>query len=301
MSHDVGIVGAGAWGRALHLVLSNGGLDVALGARGAEGTASNAPIVIFCVPTAAMREVAERTAPNLGHGTIVVSAAKGFEPETDRTMTQMLQELFPENPLAALSGPNLAAEIMRGSPAATVIASSRQDMAEHVRDICSGPQLRWYSSADVIGVEYAGALKNVIAIAAGVCDGIGVGDNGKAAIITRGLAEIARLGVRAGAKALTFAGLAGVGDCFATCMSPLSRNRSFGEAVARGTAVDAAVATLGTVEGLGATRAAIRLAAKFGVEIPIAQAINDVVFNAKPVREALVDLTNRDPADELPI
>lgn len=301
MTYDVGIVGAGAWGKALHHVLSKKGLAVGLGGRGEQLKACDAPIVILCVPTANMREAADAVRKAMSRDCIVVSAAKGFEPQTDRTMTQMLGDVFPENPLAALSGPNLAAEIMAGSPAATVIASSHQGAAERVRDVCSGAQLRWYSSADVVGVEYAGALKNVIAIAAGICDGIAVGSNGKAAIITRGLAEIARLGVRAGAKALTFAGLAGVGDCFATCMSPLSRNRSFGEAVAKGVPVDAALASIGTVEGLGATRAAVRLAAKFDVEIPIAQAIHDVLFEAKPVREALVELTNRDPADELPV
>ena len=304
MSATVGICGNGAWGSALHEVLRQGGLDVKLWGRNTGSDISEicaADILILAVPTHAMGELATRIQPNLGDATIVISAAKGFDKDSGATMSRLLADVFGEQqPVGAVSGPNLASEIAAGKPAATVVAARKAEIAERVRDTCTGNQLRWYSSTDLIGVEYAGALKNVIAIAAGICDGIGVGDNGKSAIITRGLAEIARLGVSAGADALTFAGLAGVGDCVATCMSPLSRNRSFGEAVARGEAPGAAEARLGTVEGISATKAAVRLAGKYGIDVPIAEAVTGVIFGSKPIPEAMAGLMRRDPADELP-
>lgn len=188
----------------------------------------------------------------------------------------------------------------RGLPAASVIATRDADAAQIVRDGCNGGPLRFYSSDDVIGVEYAGALKNVVAIAAGVCDGIGAGDNGKAALITRGMAEIARLGVCAGARALTFAGLAGIGDCVVTCISPHSRNRGLGEAIGRGVEPHAAIASSQmVVEGVNATRAALLLADRYGVEMPIAREVSRILFEGKSVASALSDLMTRGAGDEL--
>jgi glycerol-3-phosphate dehydrogenase (NAD(P)+) len=258
----IAIVGAGSWGTALaHALARDGTRDVALWARDPAvadvvtrtrhnpayltevsldervlvsadlaATTDGAGIVILAVPTDAMREVTATLAPLLGGTTIVVSAAKGFDEQRDLTMTEVLREILgPEasDRIAALSGPNIAVEIARGLPAATVVAGE-EACANAVRDACTGPYLRVYSTTDCIGVEYAGALKNIVGIAAGACDGMGAGDNGKAAIITRGLAEMARLGLAAGARVLTFAGLAGLGDCVVTCMSPHSRNRRFG-------------------------------------------------------------------------
>jgi len=184
-------------------------------------------------------------------------------------------------------------------PAASVVAGG-DESAELVRDACTGPAFRVYSTSDCVGVEYAGALKNIIAIAAGACDGMGVGENGKAAILTRGLAEITRLGISAGASPMTFAGLAGLGDCVVTCASPYSRNRQLGEKIARGASLEEALTHIRmVVEGVNATRVAARLAAQRGVDMPITREVHAVLFERKPVREALTDLMRRDPAEEL--
>jgi len=304
MSATVGICGNGAWGRALAQVLEHNGLNVTLWGRNAGvslATVCASDFLILAVPTHAMADLSGEISAHIQAETVVISAAKGFDKATGATMTQLLRNTLGERQqLAAVSGPNLASEIVAGKPAATVVASQSAEVAEKVRDTCTGNQVRWYSSTDLVGVEYAGALKNVIAIAAGICDGIGVGDNGKSAIITRGLAEITRLGVRAGADALTFAGLAGVGDCIATCMSPISRNRGFGEAVAAGEEPGAAARRLGTVEGIDATQVALSLAERYGVEVPIARAVHEVIFERRSVPDAMAGLMARDPADELP-
>ncbi len=328
----VAVVGAGSWGTALAQSLCTAGCEVRLWARDRgvaealrsnrrhpwalpgieldaqvviddmlESTLAQATVVILAVPSQGMREIAVAAAPWVGDA-IVVSAAKGFEVETGLTMTAVLGEVLPAagNRIAALSGPNIAIEVARGLPAATVVATLDAGAAATVRDGCNGGPLRFYSSDDVLGVEYAGALKNVVAIAAGVCDGIGAGDNGKAAVITRGLAEIARLGVRAGARGLTFAGLAGLGDCVVTCASPHSRNRGLGEAIGRGTPPgDAIAGSQMVVEGVNATRAALLLAARHGVDMPITHEIHDILFAGKSVSDALNDLMTRGAGDEL--
>jgi len=328
----IAVVGAGSWGTALAQSLTAAGCELRLWARDPQVAATlrttrrhpwalpgieldrrvhvedrldaalaDAAVVILAVPTHGMRDMATVTAPSLDDG-IVVSAAKGFELETGLTMTDVLGEVLSGTGarIAALSGPNIAIEVARGLPAATVVATRDAQAAETVRDGCNGGPLRFYSSDDVVGVEYAGALKNVIAIAAGVCDGIGAGDNGKAAIITRGLAEIARLGVRAGARGMTFAGLAGLGDCIVTCHSPHSRNRGLGEAIGRGTnPAEAIAATKMVVEGVNASTAALLLADRHGVEMPIARAIHAILFKGKSVSDALHDLMTRGAGDEL--
>ncbi len=328
----VAVVGAGSWGTALAQSLSAAGCDVRLWARDPEvagvlrssrhhpwalpgieldervhvedqlGLAlDGAAVAIMAVPSHGMRDIATAAAPGLA-GVIVVSAAKGFELETGLTMTAVLDEVLAGNgaAVAALSGPNIAIEVARGLPAATVVATHDGHAAEAMRDGCNGGALRFYSSGDVLGVEYAGALKNVVAIAAGVCDGIGAGDNGKAAVITRGLAEIARLGVRAGAHGMTFAGLAGLGDCIVTCTSPHSRNRGLGEAIGRGADPAAAIAASQmVVEGVNATKAALLLADRYGVDMPITREIHDILFAGKSVADALADLMTRGAGDEL--
>ena len=327
----VAIIGAGSWGTALAQSLSSAGIEVRLWARDPKvaaelrttrrhpwalrGITLNASvrvddhldtclagveIAILAVPSQGMRVMGSAIA-GLVADVIVVSAAKGFEVDSGLTMTSVLCEVLENGArVAALSGPNIAIEVARGLPAATVVAASEAAVAQTIRDGCNGGPLRFYSSDDVIGVEYAGALKNVVAIAAGVCDGIGAGDNGKAALITRGIAEISRLGVRAGARALTFAGLAGLGDCVVTCMSPHSRNRGLGEEIGRGVSPARAIAaTQMVVEGVNATSAALLLADRHGVEMPIARAIHSVLFKGKSVQSALNDLMARGAGDEL--
>jgi glycerol-3-phosphate dehydrogenase (NAD(P)+) len=330
----IAIVGAGSWGTALaHVLGSDGTRDIALWARDAgvadvvtrtrhnpayltdlaldervsvsadlAASVGGAQIIMLAVPTDAMREVVAALIPVLPPAAIVVSAAKGFDAERDLTMTAMLHEMLgpdSKDRVAALSGPNIAVEIARGLPAATVVAGE-EGCANAVRDACTGPTLRVYSTTDCIGVEYAGALKNIVGIAAGACDGMGAGDNGKAAVMTRGLAEMARLGLAAGARVLTFAGLAGLGDCVVTCMSPYSRNRRFGELIARGASLQGAVAEIAmAVEGVNATRVAARLAVRYGVDMPITREVHAVLFEGKPINEAMTDLMSRDPADEV--
>ena len=326
----VAIVGAGSWGTALAQCLSGAGCEVRLWARDPAVASQlrstrrhpwalddvelnpavvvddslgfvveGSETVILAVPSHAMRETGSAVAAHLTRQP-VVSAAKGFEVETCLTMTVVLHEVLgAEHPVAALSGPNIAIEVARGLPAATVVAGDAA-VAELVRDGCNGGALRFYSSDDVLGVEYAGAFKNVVAIGAGVCDGIGAGDNGKAAVITRGIAEMARLGVAAGARPLTFAGLAGLGDCVVTCMSPHSRNRGLGEAIGRGTPPgDAISGSRMVVEGVNATRVVLRLAEELGVEMPIAREISAILFDGKSVSAALTDLMTRGAGDEL--
>jgi glycerol-3-phosphate dehydrogenase (NAD(P)+) len=331
---EVAILGAGSWGTALAQTLSCQGMGLRLWARTAERAAemsstrrnlrylpeleldpgitvshdlaqvlAGAEIVVVAVPTHGLAAIAALAAPHLEAGAVVLSAAKGFDTVGLRTMTEVLVETLgpARRPhVLAISGPNIAIEVARGLPAATVVAGFDTVCAESVRDRLTGSQLRVYSSPDRLGVEYGGAIKNVVAIAAGICDGLGVGDNGKAAIITRGLAEMARLGVAAGARPLTFAGLTGLGDCILTCMSPHSRNRGLGEALARGRSLDEAVSsTLMVAEGVNATRATVRLAARHGVEMPIASEVHAVLFEGKRIAEAVGDLMRRGAADEL--
>jgi glycerol-3-phosphate dehydrogenase (NAD(P)+) len=327
----VAVVGAGSWGTALAQSLAATSCEVRLWARDPDVAAElrearrhpwalpgvelnprvvadhdlatvlrGADVAVLAVPSHAMRDTAAAIQP-WASAMSVLSAAKGFELGSGLTMTSVIAEVLGDDArIAALSGPNIAIEIARGLPAATVVASRDAAVAESIRDGCNGGALRFYSSDDVVGVEYAGALKNVVAIGAGVCDGIGAGDNAKATLITRGLAEIARLGVRAGAQPLTFAGLAGLGDCMVTCMSPHSRNRGLGEAIGKGVLpAEAIAASQMVVEGVNATTAALELAARYGVEMPITRQVSAVLFEGRSVAEALGALMTRDAGDEL--
>lgn len=235
-------------------------------------------IIVLVAPAQRMRENARRLPSHLSPHVIVVSAAKGVELDSGRRMSEVLrEELTAETPLCALSGPNLADEIARGLPASAVVAGPHA-AATVVQRALGSPRFRVYTSDDVIGVELGGALKNIIALAAGVADGLGSGDNAKAALITRGLAEITRLGVAMGANPLTFAGLSGLGDIIATCASPLSRNRRVGEELARGRPLPDILAHLGHVaEGVPTTEAAHTLASRMGVEMPIVAGMRAVL------------------------
>jgi glycerol-3-phosphate dehydrogenase (NAD(P)+) len=249
-----------------------------------------------------MRSNLERIQPFLRPVVPVVCATKGIEPESAKLMPEVMVEqgLRPEQ-ICVLSGPNFSAEIASGLPAATVLAARESEVAALARAAFGSERFRVYTSEDVIGVALAGSLKNVVAIACGISDGLGYGQNAKAALMTRGLAEITRLGLACGARATTFLGLAGVGDMIATCESDLSRNRRLGLAIAAGRSLSEATAAAGgVVEGIGTTSAALTLATAHSVEMPIASELHAVLFEGKPPRQSMADLMRRAPRSEFP-
>lgn len=255
-------------------------------------------IVVFSVPAQNFRQVAERTAKYLPEDAIVVNLAKGIETFTNKTMSQIAEEILPNNKYVVLSGPSHAEEIAKNKPATVVVASKDQKAAELVQDVFMSDKFRVYTSDDVLGVELGGALKNVIAIGTGISDGMGFGDNARSAIMTRGIHEITRLGVTLGARSDTFSGLSGIGDLMVTCDSDLSRNRRCGIMIGEGIKPDEAVKQIGTVEGFYTVEAACKLAEKSGVEMPITQAVNKVISGKITPAEALDMLMGRDKKDE---
>ncbi|GIV96450.1 MAG: glycerol-3-phosphate dehydrogenase [NAD(P)+] [Herpetosiphonaceae bacterium] len=330
----IAVVGTGSWGATLAIVLARHGRTVRLLARTPEEaeillsegenrrflpgvpfplqltvTADpelalhDASIVLVAVPAKTMRENIRALREFLPDHAVILSCAKGLEQGTLLRMSEVIAEELPEGcPVTpgALSGPNLAPEIAAGKPATTVVAAWSDEAAQCAQQVLSTPLLRVYTSSDLIGVELGGALKNIIALGAGIADGMGAGDNAKSAFITRGLAEIARLGSALGANPLTFAGLAGLGDLVATCTSPLSRNRRLGEAIARGKSLESALRELGHVaEGVGTIVAARDIAARHAVEMPITEELYRILFMGKSAREAIIDLMSREPKDEL--
>jgi len=255
-------------------------------------------LVLWAVPTQHSRSRATELAAYLPPEVPVVSLSKGLEEVSLRRVSEILAETLGHRPLACLSGPSLAAEVAAGMPLGLVVAGPAAACAL-VQARLHAPRCRLYTSGDLVGVELGGALKNVIAIAAGICDGLGFGDNAKAAIITRGLAEMRRLGRALGALDATFAGLAGVGDLLTTCYSPLGRNRSFGLAVARGENPLALLQRLHTVaEGAWTSRAAVELGRRHDVELPIASQVASVIWDATPVPQAMAQLLSRAPKEE---
>ncbi len=264
---------------------------------GEEGEAfQGARIALSAVPTQFIRAVWSRLAPHCPDGLPVFSVAKGVENKTLLRPTQILGEVLdaPESRFAVLSGPSIAPEIARHLPATVASAAIDPALAEWIQTLITRPYFRVYTNPDVKGVEIAGATKNVIAIAAGILDGMKSGCNAKAALLSRGLAEITRLGEALGASPATFAGLAGVGDLVTTCTSPVGRNRSFGEAIGTGMTVEEALsATRSVVEGVATTESVIALAARSGVEMPITEAVYRILFEAVPPDEAIRQLMNR--------
>ena len=331
MSDQVAVIGAGAWGTTLAVLLADAQRPVGLWAHSAEAAerlehervnerylpgvvlppnvrvltddaflAESHRLYVIAVPSSHLRATARRLASVLVPGVPVLSVVKGIEERTHLRMTEVLAEELPERALAALSGPNLAREIAAGKPAGSVVASADAVLAADVAAIFGSERFRLYTNPDVVGVELCGALKNVVALAAGMVDGLGLGDSAKAGIITRGLAEMTRLGVAAGAQPLTFAGLAGVGDLIATCMSPLSRNRRCGELIASGIPWPEAAAHLpGVAEGVATVAGALELAASHGVELPIAEQVRAVVIDRRPPLGAVGELMGRSPKGEL--
>ncbi len=259
-------------------------------------------LVIFATPSAHLRTTVESVGPSLQASADIVSVVKGLEGGTLLRMSEVIAEAgtVPAGRIAALSGPNLAAEIARNLPASAVVAATDLELAQRVVARLARRRFRLYVNEDILGVELAGATKNVVAIAAGAADGLGFGDNGKAGLLTRGLAEMMRLGIAAGANPLTFAGLAGMGDLIATCGSHLSRNYRLGEELAKGRTWAEIEADLpGTAEGAYTVRAALGLAERLGVEMPIARQVELALFEGKSVQRCLVDLLARESKDEL--
>lgn len=258
----------------------------------------DAGLVCFVVPSRSLGENARQLVGHVPADATLLSAVKGIEQETGRRMTQILQAELPDRPVAVLSGPNLSREVAAALPGSTVIATADADDVA-LRDAFHSASLRVYMSHDVVGVELGGALKNVVSIAAGMVDRLGFGDNAKAALLTRGLAEISRLGVAAGADPLTFQGLAGMGDLVASSYSPLARNRRLGEMVAGGATLEESLATLGeTAEGATTILSARILAARYDVEMPITDALYQVLYEGQRPLQAIDALMSREPGFE---
>ena len=264
--------------------------------------AAQARLVILAVPSHRLRDNVRTIRDVITTGTAIISATKGLELPTGKRMSQVLEEELPSHlhsGICVLSGPNLAKEIIQGKLASTVVAGREARHTEAAQAALMSSSFRVYTSDDVIGVELGGALKNIIALGAGIADGLGSGENGKSAFITRGLAEITRLGTAAGAHPLTFAGLAGLGDLVATCASRLSRNRFVGEQLARGKSWPEIQDSMDNVaEGVNTTRAALSIAAELGVEMPITQVTYRVLFEGLSPREAIAELMERPARSE---
>lgn len=327
---QVAVLGSGAWGTTLAMVALRAGCTVTLVVRDPEAlrimreerrhprslrgvglpaaisltddapqAINQAHLVVVAIPTQQLR-IALRPLANALRDKIVVSAAKGIEVVSLMRPSGVIRDVVGEETrIVALSGPNLAAEIAAGKPATTVVASREPASAAWAQAALMSETFRVYTSEDVIGVEIGGALKNIVAIGAGIGDGLQAGDNAKAAFLTRGIAEIARLGVAYGAQPLTFAGLSGIGDLIATCASPLSRNHHVGVELANGKPLDAILAGMSEVaEGVETTRAATALARAAGVDMPITAEMHGVLFNRKPPADAVRDLMRREPVPE---
>lgn len=249
-------------------------------------------ITIIAVPSTAVRSVAQQLKQYKNFG-IIVNVSKGFEKESLKRLSEVVSEELPESPVVALTGPSHAEEVARKMPTSIVAASNSLAAAQVVQGIMKSEYLKIYTSGDIIGAELGGALKNIIAIAAGICGGLGLGDNTRAALITRGMAEMARLGVCMGAKGYTFTGLTGIGDLIVTCMSDHSRNNRFGKKLGQGVSVKDALQQVGTVEGYYAAEMAHKLSLKYGIELPIISECYAVLYEGKDIKQALSDLMRR--------
>ena len=264
-----------------------------------EEAVRDADVLVLGVPSQGMRDLLGEVARHIRPWVPVVSLAKGLERGSHLRMSQVVQEVLPDRPAGVLTGPNLAKEIMAGYAAASVIAFERLEIARQLQSVFHSGLFRVYTNHDVTGCELGGALKNVIAIATGMGDGLGVGDNTRAAVITRGLAELTRLGVAMGGELATFAGLAGMGDLIATCASRQSRNRHVGEELGRGRSLDEIIADMNQVaEGVKTTRVVMELGDKHGVDLPIAREVHGVLYEGRSARDAYRGLTRRDPGAE---
>jgi len=326
----IAVLGGGAWGTALALAALRAGNEAVVWARDAETVSAiatrgenprylpgialdtglvatgdilealaDSAIVVLATPAQTYREMADGLEALVRAGTVLVCAAKGIDRETGLLPAEILAEAMPGCPVAAISGPSFAADVARGLPTAVTIGANDGGLAQELCETFSSRSFRCYASSDLIGVELGGALKNVIAVAAGIADGLSLGRNARAALITRGLAEIARLGHALGGRAETFMGLTGLGDLVLTCTGDLSRNRTVGLRLAKGEPLAAILASLGHVsEGVASAQSAARLAAARGIDMPITAAVCRVLFEGEPPLRAVESLLARDPRAE---
>ncbi len=322
----VSIIGAGSWGTALALLLHKNGNEVTVWSKfdaeiqmlkdnhehvdklpgvklpedmvfttDLEASIKGMDLLVLAVPSAFTRETSKIMAPFVSKGQIIVNVAKGIEESTLMTLSDIIEEEIPQATVAVLSGPSHAEEVGHGIPTTIVVGARKKKTAEYVQNLFMNEVFRVYISPDVLGIELGGALKNVVALAAGMGDGLGYGDNSKAALITRGMAEITRLGIAMGGKAQTFSGLTGIGDLIVTCASMHSRNRRAGILIGQGKTMDEAMAEVKmVVEGVYSAKAAIALAKKYDVQLPIIEQVNLVLFEGKNAAEAVRDLMLRD-------
>ena len=329
----ISVLGSGSWGLALALLLHNNGHEVLLwsarpenarklrekrenpdrlpGVRlpdeidvltDMERALKDVDVTVLAVASPYIRSTAHKMAPFVCKDQKIVNVAKGIEEKTLKTLSEVIEEEIPQGNVAVLSGPSHAEEVGRGLPTTCVISAHSQETAEYLQSIFMSPVFRVYTTPDILGVELGGALKNVIALAAGTADGLGYGDNTKAALITRGITEIGRLGKKMGAQMETFYGLSGIGDLIVTCASKNSRNRKAGYLIGQGYTMEEAMKEVQmVVEGVYSARAARELAEKYEVEMPIITEVNRVLFEGKSAAEAVMDLMLRDKKVETPM
>ena len=330
---NFGVVGAGSWGTALALVLEKNGHQVTLWSSreekaeelrklrenvdklpgvklpetleitsDIEAAVKDKELVVLGVPSLYIRSTAAKMAPYVHEGQIIVNVSKGIEESTLSTMTEVILEEIPGGDVAVLSGPSHAEEVSRSIPTTVVAGAKTRKTAEKIQSIFMNETFRVYTSPDMLGIEIGGALKNVIALAAGITDGLGFGDNTKAALITRGIAEMSRLGVAMGGYQETFSGLAGMGDLIVTCASRHSRNRKAGYLIGQGYSMKEAMDEVKmVVEGVYSAKAALKLAEKYYVRLPIIEQVNAVLFDGKEAKEAVRELMVRDGKTENPL
>lgn len=328
---DITVIGAGSWGIALATVLCKNGHNVTIWSIVKQEiemlkeyhehkdklpgvilddsilftddiaeASKNKDIFVMAVPSPYTRSTSHLFAPYIEKGKIIVNVAKGIEEDTLYTLTDIINEEIPQAVTAVLSGPSHAEEVSRGIPTTCVVGAKDKETAEYIQNIFMNEFFRIYTSPDVLGIELGGALKNVVALAAGIADGLGYGDNTKAALITRGIHEIAKLGIAMGGKVESFTGLTGIGDLIVTCASMHSRNRRAGILIGQGKTMQEAMDEVKmVVEGVYSAKAAMRLAEKYKVEVPIIEQVNLVLFEDKKASDALVDLMGRDKKAEI--
>ena len=321
-----GIMGAGSWGTALALLLHKNGHEVTVWSiseeevqmlskerehksklpgvklpgdmvftSDMEKTIAGKDFVVMAVPSPFTRSTARKMKPHVKEGQILVDVAKGIEESTLMTLSQQIEEEIPQANVAVLSGPSHAEEVGRGLPTSVVVGAKTKETADYLQEMFMNEVFRVYTSPDILGMELGGSLKNVIALAAGIADGLGYGDNTKAALITRGIQEIARLGVEMGGAIESFTGLTGIGDLIVTCASVHSRNRKAGYLIGQGMSMQEAMDEVKmVVEGVYSTKAAVRLGKKYGVDLPIIEQVNAVLFEGKSAAEAVKELMMRE-------
>ena len=329
----ISIMGAGSWGMALAILLSNSGHEVSIWSAledevrmldqtrqspgklpgiilpdqirvtgDAEALLNDPDIVVMAVPSVFTRSTSAALSRYVKQGQVIVDVAKGIEADTLMTLSQIISQEIPQAEVCVLSGPSHAEEVSRGIPTMCVVSSRSYETAVFLQKIFMCPVFRVYTTSDMLGVELGGSLKNVIALAAGIADGLGYGDNTKAALITRGISEIARLGTSMGARQETFYGLSGIGDLIVTCASVHSRNRKAGYLMGQGRTMKEAMDEVQmVVEGVYSAKAAGQLSAKYGVEMPVVTEVNRILFENKSARTAVRDLMVRDPKVETPL